>query len=415
MAYGALVVKERNPIAQFGLGATLILSACGKYELAEFKSIRADYDEYTVDFGNRKVDVLFVVDSSGSMEDQQATLASSMPKFIANFAGKTIDYHIGVITTDVDINQNQYFPSSSSVDRQPFGDVFLWDGAGSLLSSRRGSTLGAGEGTKPAHFLSKGMSVNLIEEKFSLSAQPGTNGSGAEAPLLALAHFLMPERLDGWNRDFLRADSLFSVVFVTDEDESLTSCSATSLDHFNRSSACLEAGINSASFVNRIPDAKSSRLELFNNAFLAQRVDRPSLLSVDAVVARGECGGTGSVFGQVIKAHGELLAEIAETYSEDQKGGKVHDLCVGDFSESIGAIGNTLANSVERIFVLKSDRVQASTIQVEVNGALLGEGQYRYDARKNRVIIDDFGLDHTGMNGVVRIRVYYDKKISIES
>lgn len=48
------------------------------------------------------VDVLFVVDNSCSMSDDQKLLRDNFPTFMAYFEGSGLDYHIGVVTTDMD-------------------------------------------------------------------------------------------------------------------------------------------------------------------------------------------------------------------------------------------------------------------------------------------------------------------------
>ena len=56
-------------------------------------------------FGIRdpKVDILFVVDDSGSMSNHQTNLSSNIGRFLEAFFGRvSIDYHIGVVSTDMD-------------------------------------------------------------------------------------------------------------------------------------------------------------------------------------------------------------------------------------------------------------------------------------------------------------------------
>jgi hypothetical protein len=47
------------------------------------------------------VDVLWVVDNSCSMEEEQSAIAANFPAFSAWFAGSELDYHIGVVSTDM--------------------------------------------------------------------------------------------------------------------------------------------------------------------------------------------------------------------------------------------------------------------------------------------------------------------------
>jgi hypothetical protein len=48
-----------------------------------------------------KSDVLFVIDNSGSMEGEQDLLARNFPRFMDWFLDSGVDYHIGVVTTDM--------------------------------------------------------------------------------------------------------------------------------------------------------------------------------------------------------------------------------------------------------------------------------------------------------------------------
>lgn len=47
------------------------------------------------------VDVLWVVDNSCSMSDEQVRLTENFPQFMGWFLGSNLDYHIGVVSTDV--------------------------------------------------------------------------------------------------------------------------------------------------------------------------------------------------------------------------------------------------------------------------------------------------------------------------
>ncbi len=60
-----------------------------------------------------KVDMLFVVDNSGSMSDEQAMLADSFQTFIDQFMLRNVDFHIGIITTDVTDPSNTTYWNSS--------------------------------------------------------------------------------------------------------------------------------------------------------------------------------------------------------------------------------------------------------------------------------------------------------------
>lgn len=47
------------------------------------------------------VDVLFVVDNSCSMDEEQSSLGSNFPAMLSWFIGSGLDYHVGVVSTDM--------------------------------------------------------------------------------------------------------------------------------------------------------------------------------------------------------------------------------------------------------------------------------------------------------------------------
>ena len=53
-----------------------------------------------------RVDVLWMIDNSGSMSDEQTDLTQNFPLFMDFFVGSGLDYHIGVTSSDLDGNYN---------------------------------------------------------------------------------------------------------------------------------------------------------------------------------------------------------------------------------------------------------------------------------------------------------------------
>jgi len=62
------------------------------------------------------VDLLFVVDNSGSMADEQAILASSFDQFIDKFTQRNVDYRIGITTTDLNREKGDLIKDQSHND-----------------------------------------------------------------------------------------------------------------------------------------------------------------------------------------------------------------------------------------------------------------------------------------------------------
>src|SRR5688572_17447955 len=53
-----------------------------------------------------QVDVLWMIDNSSSMGDEQTALGENFPLFMDFFLNSGLDYHIGVTSSDVDDNYN---------------------------------------------------------------------------------------------------------------------------------------------------------------------------------------------------------------------------------------------------------------------------------------------------------------------
>lgn len=158
------------------------------------------------------VDVLFVIDNSGSMADQQQSLIASFNGFVKGMQDRLAgakSYHVGVVSTDDyggnngcgligDLITQTSGPGSSNSTCTPFV------GGGRFLTEAE-PNLGA---------------------KFSCVAQLGTGGNSDERPARALMNALDPVRNapGACNAGFSRKDSLLVLVVITDEDDVQDGC-----------------------------------------------------------------------------------------------------------------------------------------------------------------------------------------------
>jgi hypothetical protein len=160
-----------------------------------------------------KMDILFVVDNSGSMEEEQQNLAANFPMFvniIENYvtsAGSHLDYHIAVTTTDRTFTEQQppIFPGFPSIPFPHMGN----DG-----KFQTGSNCQFPGGRK---FLQRGDSN--VGATFSCAAKVGTGGDSSEMPLETAKLALVDRVQDGYNAGFLRPDALLAIVMLTDEND----------------------------------------------------------------------------------------------------------------------------------------------------------------------------------------------------
>ena len=176
--------------------------------------------------GLTKLDLLFLVDNSGSMAQEQAALTARFPELMGellnppdrNGDGRpdhvaVEDLNVGVISSDMG-TMNQ--PVSTCTDPV--------DGDNGCLQHEPRLPSGCA-GTYPS-FLSRNpanagsYSAAELAEDFSCIATLGTRGCGFEQQLKAVRQALTENvRPGGCNAGFLREDSLLAVIFVTDEDD----------------------------------------------------------------------------------------------------------------------------------------------------------------------------------------------------
>ncbi len=159
----------------------------------------------------QKTDILFVIDNSGSMAEEQAGIATELPAFLAELrqgGGVAQDFRVGVITTSV---YQRAFVNNREVYRE------YPEESGRL----RPVPTASGEPSSERYI--EGSDPEVLE-KFRRLVVQKTNGSGQETPFeavrLAVASSLATTSLDqGGNGGFLRDGSRLLVVVVTDEED----------------------------------------------------------------------------------------------------------------------------------------------------------------------------------------------------
>ncbi len=152
------------------------------------------------------VDLLFVIDNSGSMADEQANLIASVPGFIDGISdrlGVSTDYHVGVVSTDEATFNADGCQEIGALVTRTGGDLSSEADCGPYI-----------DGTS---FITP---RDDLEASFACAAQLGIDGNGIERPMDALTAALHPPGgLGSCNDDFLRDEALLVVVLITDEED----------------------------------------------------------------------------------------------------------------------------------------------------------------------------------------------------
>lgn len=139
---------------------------------------------------NRVIDVLWVIDNSGSMESSQANLANNLDSFIGQFVQRNLSFKMAFTSSDA------YLASVS-------GDA-------SLSLFRDGSDQ-FGHSNTP---IIADTTPNP-QDVFLKNARLGTKGAGDERMFQSLRETLV----NPGNQNFLRPNSFFSVILISDEED----------------------------------------------------------------------------------------------------------------------------------------------------------------------------------------------------
>lgn len=128
------------------------------------------------------VDVLWVVDNSCSMSEEQTALTNSFGKFMKYFLDSGLDYHVGVTSTDMDT------PGFKGALREVNGVKWLEPGTADPIKT------------------------------FKSMARMGIDGSADEKGRAAV-YTALELKKDGVNAGFLRDDAYLSVIIISDEND----------------------------------------------------------------------------------------------------------------------------------------------------------------------------------------------------
>jgi len=231
--------------------------------------------------GPLDLDLLFVIDNSGSMTEEQASLAAEIPRlFNVLLTGEDGEetfrafesLHVAVITTDMGTGPDGACGSM-------FGDDGVFLSMGNVARPSCMATypdwLGfAADTDDPSAFATDVQCV---------ASAVGTDGCGYEQQLDAILKALTPSTSeitfqggtlghgDGQNAGFLREDSLLAIILLTDEDD----CSVIDPDLFEMDNPRYDPNLNLRCFLH--PEAVQP-VSRYTDGLLALRADNPDRL-----------------------------------------------------------------------------------------------------------------------------------------
>ena len=166
-------------------------------------------------FACNTIDILFVIDNSNTMTEEQDNLRSNFPQFIQQIEAinpPIKSYRVGVVSTDMAAGEFEVGtckPPGGQGQLQHTGDP----SQGCL-------------GQYPKWLEGPG---NRVAADFDCIARLGTEGCGYEQPFASALRALTDQP---YNNGFLRRDAPLAIVFVSDEDD----CSTTDSSLFDPNS-----------------------------------------------------------------------------------------------------------------------------------------------------------------------------------
>lgn len=256
---------------------------------------------------NDKMDILFVIDNSGSMQDLQNNMANNFSAFIGDFQTKGYDFHISVTTTEA---YKAIFTGNNSYARFKDG----------------------GTGIRVLTPLTPNLS-----SVFTSVVQVGIYGSGDERAFQSFKEALTNSVNDSYG--FRRAEAYLAIVIVSDEDDFSWGGSSNIDGQYNH------AQIHSISYYTDFLDTYTQS----SGALRRYSVSTISVLD-QACLNQTGYGRIGLRYMQLVDATDGISASV----------------CAPDFSENLAAIAENIIELSTQFYLEREPLVE--TIQVWVNG-----------------------------------------------
>jgi hypothetical protein len=207
----------------------LALWACNSHPLEQPKPAPEQQTDLVYEVNPvRKLDLLFVVDNSNSMAQEQMNLKKNFPDFMSELTkiqGGVPDLHIAVVSSNVGAGQN-----APAKECPPGGDRGAFQSLpGCNLDPDKNGYFLTVDGQGKTNFEDQG-GLAKLPDVFGCMATLGVMGCGYEHHLLSMYFSLDGKTNPDRNAGFLRDDAYLGVVVIADEDDCSGSPTANFFD-----------------------------------------------------------------------------------------------------------------------------------------------------------------------------------------
>ena len=305
------------------------------------------YDEEQTDvftqISGQDVDVLFVVDNSGSMSDEQSNLSSNLSNMVSAASTWNSNYRLAVTTTDVQSDLGAFKGSPRWVNVNTNNGLNTFANNVEDVGDNGGATE---EGLEAAYLALTLPNIHLTLDATGAPIPCSNNNACSAGGCYADVENPGTKYCGGPNWGFLREDASLEVVIISDEEDQSPADLAFYIDFFK----------NLKGFANE------------------------DLIHVHTIVGDTPSGCESSFGG----------AGAAPRYKEvsNQTGGINASICAPDYGNILTEIGEVAFGLKKQFFLTR--QAQPGTITVTVNGNSCSTG-WSFDIASNSVIFDDAG------------------------
>ncbi len=313
---------------RFDLGAGSVYSA----GLVGRGVSKAEQTDRFIQQSEAQVDVLFVVDNSGSMMEEQTSLGQNFQAFMSAAAAASVDYHIGVTTTGIEASPGGWSVCSGGAEGGEAGRLFPPNGSSPRIitpsTPNAAGVFANNTRVGVCHWNEQG-----LEASYRALSDPLLNN--ADDPSSALAN-------DG-NGGFLRPEAKLAIIYLTDEE-----------------------------------DFSPRGVDFYKTHFLALKGGDATKLSISAIVGPSNLSSCPTA-----SSSGNRYIQLAKA-----TGGVVESICTPNWADSLRNLSESTFGP-NRTFKLseKPEPADGSQLVVRVDGAGVTAG-WRYEAGTNAVVFD---------------------------
>jgi hypothetical protein len=319
--------------------AALVIGCVGEGGTVEPEQDSGGHGQDTVsvpDYGNKDyptiyacdtIDILFVVDNSNSMQQEQDNLILNFPKFIQRIEAitpKVKSYRVGVISTDIGAGPYQGAIMGSC---KPKGD----DGK---LQHAPSSTATGCAASYPKWLEGPG---STLSKDFGCIAGLGLGGCGYEQQMEAALRALTAQP---YNTGFIRKNAPIAIIFITDEDD----CSAQDTKLFDPNDQTLSAyplrcvkHLGKLYPVSRYIQAFKKLKDNDKRVVVAAITGPPGTVKIDTTKSQVLPACSSTQFGSSLP--GNRFEALIKGFGDR---GVLENLCQGDLAKPLDVVGKAI-------------------------------------------------------------------------